>query len=399
MSDLKFFIFTLLIAGGAGYWFFVHQPAQNAGTAPAAPGAVAPQPQPSANPAPVANPSTPSQLVDAGRFSEALKALEAVPETARGADWSSFYLRALDGSGQRQKALELVDAMLKSASATSKPGLLKTRSNLLLDLGDKDGAGDALWQIFEADPYGEAALQAAYKLKELWPPMLSKRDNTEDLMRFNRVLARLVDQAVDESVLEDSYRLLERINAKVFSGPKAVPGLIEFHRVAYGENLSGIAKRYGVAPARIARINELRSRNDIRANQNLRIIRGNLRIVVDKRRFNMDVYIGDLFFRRFPVGIGRGGNTPSVFTTVSRSMARNPPYTFPDGRMVGPDDPTNPIGTRWIGLEMGRGYGVHGTREPNSIGKESSNGCIRMLNENVEEIYDYVMVGDEVEIR
>ena len=164
--------------------------------------------------------------------------------------------------------------------------------------------------------------------------------------------------------------------------------------------LSSIAKKFAVAPDRISRVNGLKSRNAIRAGQELRILKGQIKMVVQKDRFNMDVYLGDLFFKRYPVGLGKQGNTPRVITQVSRSMAKNPDWTEPDtGEYIEADDPRNPIGTRWIGLQMGRGYGIHGTREPDSIGKESSNGCVRMLNEHVEELYDFVMFGDEVEIK
>ena len=81
-------------------------------------------------------------------------------------------------------------------------------------------------------------------------------------------------------------------------------------------------------------------------------------------------------------------------------MAIDPSYTdhlsgevFPSGH------DKNPIGSRWMPLQIGRGFGIHGTREPDSIGKESSNGCVRMLNGDVEVVYDFAMVGDEVEIR
>jgi lipoprotein-anchoring transpeptidase ErfK/SrfK len=144
----------------------------------------------------------------------------------------------------------------------------------------------------------------------------------------------------------------------------------------------------------------LKSRNAIRAGQVLRIIKGRLKMVVDKKRFNMDVYLDGLFFKRYPVGLGRGGNTPVVVTQLSRSMAKNPDYTHPDtGELIENNDQRNPIGSRWAGLAMGRGYGVHGTREPDSIGKESSNGCVRMLNEDIEYLYDFMMVGDEVIIK
>ncbi len=61
--------------------------------------------------------------------------------------------------------------------------------------------------------------------------------------------------------------------------------------------------------------------------------------------------------------------------------------------------PQNPLGARGIYLfENGRDtlFRIHGTNEPRSIGKAASSGCIRMLNEEVEELYDNVHVGTKV---
>jgi len=59
---------------------------------------------------------------------------------------------------------------------------------------------------------------------------------------------------------------------------------------------------------------------------------------------------------------------------------------------------SNPLGNRWIGLNQ-KGYGIHGTNEPRSIGKAASHGCIRMAKADLEELFTLVSVGDEVEIR
>ncbi|WP_117169289.1 L,D-transpeptidase [Paraliobacillus sediminis] len=63
-------------------------------------------------------------------------------------------------------------------------------------------------------------------------------------------------------------------------------------------------------------------------------------------------------------------------------------------------DPNNPLGSRWIGFNAketdGRTYGIHGTNQPESIGKNVSAGCIRMLNKNVEKLYEQVPIGTKV---
>jgi hypothetical protein len=80
--------------------------------------------------------------------------------------------------------------------------------------------------------------------------------------------------------------------------------------------------------------------------------------------------------------------------TIERRVA-NPVYQH-DGKTVQPG-PANPVGTRWMGLNI-RGYGIHGTNTPKSIGKAASHGCIRMAKVDLEELYDLVAVGDTVEL-
>jgi lipoprotein-anchoring transpeptidase ErfK/SrfK len=97
----------------------------------------------------------------------------------------------------------------------------------------------------------------------------------------------------------------------------------------------------------------------------------------------------------YPVAVGKP-STPSpvgTFTIARRVM--NPTYSH-DGRTVQPG-PHNPVGSRWMGLSI-HGYGIHGTNEPNSIGKAASHGCIRMAKADLEELYPQVAVGDTVEL-
>jgi hypothetical protein len=97
----------------------------------------------------------------------------------------------------------------------------------------------------------------------------------------------------------------------------------------------------------------------------------------------------------YTVAVGKP-STPSPvgeFTIERRAM--NPTYHH-DGRTV-PPGPHNPVGDRWMGLSKA-GYGIHGTNEPNSIGKAASHGCIRMGKADIEYLYSRVEVGDQVEI-
>jgi len=93
------------------------------------------------------------------------------------------------------------------------------------------------------------------------------------------------------------------------------------------------------------------------------------------------------------VGAPASPSPTGTFTIVNR--VSNPTY-YHSGTVIAPG-PRNPIGTRWIGLSQ-KGYGIHGTDQPSSIGYAKSHGCIRLSNADVERLFERVRPGDVVEL-
>jgi L,D-transpeptidase-like protein len=99
--------------------------------------------------------------------------------------------------------------------------------------------------------------------------------------------------------------------------------------------------------------------------------------------------------RIFPIAVG-ASSSPSPageFEIVNR--VSKPTY-YHAGEVV-PPGRNNPIGTRWVGLSK-KGYGIHGTNAPRSIGKAASHGCVRLRNRDMERLFVMVRTGDRVEI-
>jgi L,D-transpeptidase ErfK/SrfK len=95
----------------------------------------------------------------------------------------------------------------------------------------------------------------------------------------------------------------------------------------------------------------------------------------------------------YTVAVGKPSSpSPTGTFTIERRVS-NPTYSH-DGLVI-PPGPGNPVGTRWMGLSI-RGYGIHGTNAPRSIGKAASHGCIRMARPDLEELYAQMHVGDTV---
>jgi lipoprotein-anchoring transpeptidase ErfK/SrfK len=96
---------------------------------------------------------------------------------------------------------------------------------------------------------------------------------------------------------------------------------------------------------------------------------------------------------RVAVGAAATPSPAGNFTIIARVAH---PTWFGPGKVV-PPGKSNPLGPRWIGLSR-KGYGIHGTSSPRSIGRPASHGCIRMHNTEVEELFGLVAVGDAVEL-
>jgi lipoprotein-anchoring transpeptidase ErfK/SrfK len=117
----------------------------------------------------------------------------------------------------------------------------------------------------------------------------------------------------------------------------------------------------------------------------------------------------DLFYSRAPykITINRKAHTLTLFKDGRILKA----YPVAIGKMLTPTpmgtykvknkalNPGGPYGARWLGLSIpGGGYGIHGTNNPSSIGKNVSHGCVRMYNKDVIELFNMVNVGTPVRI-
>jgi lipoprotein-anchoring transpeptidase ErfK/SrfK len=196
---------------------------------------------------------------------------------------------------------------------------------------------------------------------------------------------------------------LEQIaNDTIFSkGQQPDDPLITTYVVQPGDALINIGKQFAVPHEAIMMINGISER--IHPGQRLKVPRGPFNAKIYKSAFRLDVYLQDLYLRSFPVALGVDHGTPEGEWKVKERLP-NPTYYPPASaeikRIIPPDDPTNPLGEHWIGLEgidggaVGRvGFGIHGTIEPESIGKAVSLGCVRMHNADVEFLYGLMLPG------
>jgi LysM repeat protein len=190
--------------------------------------------------------------------------------------------------------------------------------------------------------------------------------------------------------------ILERIEANaqaIYFKPQ--PHFLEPYEIQSGDFLQRVAPKYGINWEYLAALNRVDPQK-IRAGQKLKVIKGPFSAFVDLSDFELTVHCHGFFVKRYPIGTGRDSSTPvGKFAVLDRIPT--PQYTDPNGRVIEGGHPTNPLGTHWI--DLGDSYGIHGTIEPTSIGKSESAGCVRMKNEDVVEVYNFLVKGSEVVIR
>jgi lipoprotein-anchoring transpeptidase ErfK/SrfK len=188
--------------------------------------------------------------------------------------------------------------------------------------------------------------------------------------------------------------LLSEIDTKILFTAVPAPEKIDY-TVASGDSLGKLAQKFSTTIDLIKKSNNL-TRDMIRVGDRLRIYQGHFAVSVSKTTNELRLTDNGKFFKRYRVGTGEYNKTPVGEFKVTTRIT-NPPWWRADGKTVPYGDPENILGTHWLGLNV-TGYGIHGTWDTNSIGKQATAGCIRLLNGDIAELYTVLAVGSTVVI-
>lgn len=235
---------------------------------------------------------------------------------------------------------------------------------------------------------------ALVRAKEWYLNEQAKTLSVEENYLARRVLSLALNSGNISS--EDIQRIknsLTKINQELFYTPLPTPDSV-IYTVKKGDTIGKIAKEYNSTVGLIKRVNNLTS-NIIYPNKKLKVFNvSKFHIIINKTTLTLTLFYGVDFVKEYPVSVGGPGNlTPSGKFTIQAKVIEPPWRGIPYG------DPRNILGTRWIGFaEPFTAYGIHGGATPEKIGKETTNGCIRMINQDVEELFDMVTKGTLVEI-
>ncbi|MDP8248020.1 MAG: L,D-transpeptidase family protein [Candidatus Tritonobacter lacicola] len=254
--------------------------------------------------------------------------------------------------GENEKAIETYNGVIRSASGDGREvRAMRELASLYRSTGKLKEARDMLESILEEHP---------------GTPEVGEIQNNMGEINVEAILSRKIDEPLS----------LEYV-------------------VKPGDSLAKITKKFNTTVDLLKACNNKKD-GTIRVNDRLKVVTADFAILIDKSQCTLSLLANGDLFKIYSVGTGRDNITPVGAFKVTDKIVE-PVWYKPGGGEIPYGDPGNLLGTRWINIDL-PGYGIHGTWEPETIGKQMSAGCIRLLNEDVEELFMIIPLGTPVTI-
>ncbi len=222
----------------------------------------------------------------------------------------------------------------------------------------------------------------------------AQSENKGDFLSAQNAYQELINNAPSSSnEMANWQKKSEELNMKLLFSPVATPQSI-LYEIKPGDTIVKIAREFKTTPELIARANSI-SGDKIFPGRKIKVWNTPFSITVDKSQNILLLKSDEEVIKAYIVSTGANNSTPAGAYKIVNKL-QNPTW-FKAGAVVPASSPENVLGTRWLGFNF-PGYGIHGTIEPQNLGKQVTQGCVRMNNSDVEELYTIVPVGTEVTI-
>lgn len=220
-----------------------------------------------------------------------------------------------------------------------------------------------------------------------------------DSLKTKEALTQIISEYPDYDKIEEIQTKLGELNMSIIFSKTATPQT-EIYQVQPGDSLGKISKMYSTTKELIKRSNNLRS-DVIKVGEKLRIWKAPFSVFVKKSQNMLTLKSGDEVIKIYHVATGRDtkDNATPVGTFKIANKIANPVWYKNGGQPIPPESPENELGSRWMGFDTDPHYGLHGTIHPEAIGENATAGCVRLLNRDVEELFDLLPTGTKVTIQ
>lgn len=212
-----------------------------------------------------------------------------------------------------------------------------------------------------------------------------------NLFDVKLIYQKLINEFPNSPEVMNWQKKIEDINIKLLFSNTVTPKSI-LYQIKPGDTLTKIAKEFNTTVELIKKSNNL-SDDKILPGRKIKVWTAPFSILIDKSQNILILKSDEEIIKTYIVSTGVNNSTPTGNFKITEKLIN--PTWYKAGAIVPPGSPENILGTRWLGLDR-PGYGIHGTTDPQSLGKQVTQGCVRMSNSNVEELYTIVPVGTEV---
>ena len=213
------------------------------------------------------------------------------------------------------------------------------------------------------------------------------------IVEARQAYKKAIQEYPNLDIASTSKAKIEDLNMRIIFSP-AIDSMSKVYEVQQGDTLGKIAKVFGETVDLLKKSNNLDG-DLIKQGMHIKVVTAKFSIVVDKSQNVLFLKQDEEVLKTYRVSTGENNSTPTgTFKVVSKLVD---PVWYSANAVVPPGSPENILGSRWLGISK-PGYGIHGTTDPASIGKQVTSGCIRMLNQDVEELYTILPEGTEVMI-
>ncbi len=214
-----------------------------------------------------------------------------------------------------------------------------------------------------------------------------------DLEGLKAAYQKLVNDFPNSKEVMLWQKNIDNINIGLLFSPRITPKSLAYE-IKPGDTLTKIAREFKTTPDLIKRSNNL-SGDKIVPGRKIKVSNAPWSILVDKSQSILILKCDEEIIKTYVVSTGKNNSTPVGNFKITSKLVN--PTWFKAGAVVAPGSPENILGTRWMGIDL-PSYGIHGTTDPGSLGRQVTQGCVRMANPEVEELYTIIPIGTEVVI-
>jgi lipoprotein-anchoring transpeptidase ErfK/SrfK len=334
-------------------------------------------------------------LFQNSQYAEALEIFESIKDKVKGEIKTDILYKmgsCYQKTGRTDKAEECWNEILNSSYLSYHPVVYFELAKQRLTEGNFDEAEFYYSKIikeFPSHPLAEDAILGPVDI------CIAKKE----LIKAQEYCEKIIETTTSHKVKEIAIDKLGDIDMQLLFSPTPT-NISKVYTVQMGDTLSKISKEFNTTIVLLQEANNIKG-SFIKVGQSIKVTPGRFSIVINTKENELFLNYKGQLFKRYKIASGANDSPTPLGEFTIKDKMKDPPWYPLGGGVIPPDSAENILGSRWMGLwESGikTHYGIHEAVDPSDIGKHVSEGCVRMIKEDLEQLYNVVTIGTPVKI-